>query len=263
MEGDGAVVTAAAGVALAGPAVTGTPLEAAVEQPAIASLMARAAIPLNGWMDFACRVMSFCLRARPVDRPGSARLPRRDPPGIAAGTENVPVLALMEPDGERRMVRPMSRMDRSTRTQGIRLAALVAAAVVGILVAGCAGSSVPAPSGTTTAGFPLGSFSKVLEDPDVGRSLIVWTFTADGRFTEVPIALDGQRFEAFPLRGTFTADGETVTIATNYPPDMGTSTHGWRVDGDRLWTFLVDSTNPEDTDWFKGLDSRPWDPYPS
>ena len=139
----------------------------------------------------------------------------------------------------------------------------LAATAAAILIAACAVPAGSPPSGTTSAGFPLGSYSKVLDDPDLGRSLIVWTFTADGRFTEVPIALDGQRLEAFPIRGTFTADAETVTVATNYPPGMGTSTHGWRRDGDRLWTFLVDSTNPEDMEWFEALDSRPWEPYRS
>ena len=79
----------------------------------------------------------------------------------------------------------------------------------------------------------------------------------------MPVALDGQRLDIVPVRGTFTADADTVTIATTWPSDMGTSTHGWRLDGDRLWTFLKESTNPDDKDWFEGLDSRPWEPYRS
>jgi hypothetical protein len=157
----------------------------------------------------------------------------------------------------------MSRIHRSTPNWRACLKGWVAAGVVGLLIAGCAGSSGLAPSGTTSTGFPLGSFSKELDDPEVGRSLIVWTFTADGGFTEVPIALDGQRLDAFPVRGTFTADSETVTIMATYPPDMGTSTHGWRREGQRLWTFLLESSNPEDKDWFQALDSRPWEPYRS
>jgi hypothetical protein len=132
---------------------------------------------------------------------------------------------------------------------------------IAFIVAGCAGSTSPAPTGTTTAGFPLGSYAKEVDDPVVGRTRIVWTFTADGRFTEVPLALDGQRLDAYPIRGTFTAEDETVTIVATFPPDMGTSTHGWRRDGDRLWTFLIESDNPDDKAWFEGLDTRPWEPY--
>ena len=138
----------------------------------------------------------------------------------------------------------------------------LAAAVLAIV--GCGGGSTPAPSGVTDEGFPLGSFVKELDDPEVGgRIRIVWTFTGDGRFTEVPLALDGQRLDALPVRGTFTAAADAVTIATNYPPGMGTSTHGWRLDGDRLWTFLLESSNPDDAEWFEDLDSRPWEPYRS
>jgi hypothetical protein len=34
--------------------------------------------------------------------------------------------------------------------------------------------------------------------------------------------------------------------------------HGWRVDGDRLWTFLIESDNPDDKEWFATLDVQPW-----
>ena len=123
--------------------------------------------------------------------------------------------------------------------------------------------SSPAPSGTTDAGFPLGSFSKEVDDPDGGRMRIVWTFGADGRFTEVPIALDGQRLD--PSRSAARSRPMARPSRSRRP-----SRRAWArartaggVDGDRLWTFLVESDNPEDKDWFEGLDSRPWEPYQS
>ena len=144
--------------------------------------------------------------------------------------------------------------------RGSRLVVLAAAT---LLVTGCGASSAPAPGGVSAAGFPLGSFEKQVDDPAVGPTRMVWTFTADGQYTEIQLAVDGQRVDIVPIRGTFTADGDSVTIATSYPPGMGTSTHGWRRDGDRLWTFLIESDNPDDKDWFEALDSRPWTPFQS
>ena len=137
-------------------------------------------------------------------------------------------------------------------------------ASAGLLVVGCGGAAPPpAAGGTTATGFPLGSFEKQVDDPAVGRTRMVWTFTDDGRYTEIQLALDGQRVDAVPIRGTFTADTDSVTIATSYPPGMGTSTHGWRRDGDQLWTFLITSDNPDDKDWFEAIDSQPWTPFQS
>jgi len=34
------------------------------------------------------------------------------------------------------------------------------------------------------------------------------------------------------------------------------------MDGDVLWTVFLESDVPDDKDWFEGLDSRPWTPYP-
>jgi hypothetical protein len=133
----------------------------------------------------------------------------------------------------------------------------------GVLVGGCA-ASVQAPSDhpISSSGFPLGTFSKELSHPELGRVRLVWDFEPDGRYAEVPFALDGQTLRAPTVRGTYTVDGETVTIATEYPPDWGTSRHAWRLDGDALWTVFLDSDIPEDKDWFEALDSRPWTPYP-
>jgi hypothetical protein len=133
----------------------------------------------------------------------------------------------------------------------------------GVLVAACA-TSTPAPRDhpISPSGFPLGTFSKELSDPELGRVRIVWDFEPDGRYVEVPFALDGQTLKAPTIRGTYAVDGETVTMATEYPPDWGTSRHGWRMDGDRLWTYFIESDVPGDKDWFEALDSRPWAPYP-
>ena len=79
---------------------------------------------------------------------------------------------------------------RPPRSRRARRAGWVVAVAFAIVVGGCAGSSAPAPSGTTDAGFPLGSFSKELTEPIDGHVRVVWTFAPDGRFTEVQFALD-------------------------------------------------------------------------
>ena len=42
-------------------------------------------------------------------------------------------------------------------------------------------------------GFPLGTFAKEISDPDLGHVRLVWTFEPDGRYAEIPFALDGRR----------------------------------------------------------------------
>jgi hypothetical protein len=151
---------------------------------------------------------------------------------------------------------------RSTSRSVSTLGAIVLAA--GVAVASCT-TSGGAPSNAhaiAPSGFPLGTYSKEFSDPELGRVRFVWDFEPDGRYAEIPFALDGQTLKAPTVRGTYTVDGETVTIATDFPPDWGTSRHGWRMDGDALWTVFLESDVPEDKDWFEGLDSRPWTPYP-
>jgi hypothetical protein len=134
---------------------------------------------------------------------------------------------------------------------------------IGALAAACTPSQPSSgdhPVGPS--GFPLGTFSKEMSDPELGRVRFVWDFEPDGRYAEIPLALDGQTLLAPTVRGRYTVDGSNVTIATDYPPDWGTSRHAWRMDGDVLWTVFLDSNVPEDKDWFEGLDSRPWTPYP-
>ena len=140
---------------------------------------------------------------------------------------------------------------------------LVVVLMASFVAASCSTGRVPSsehPIGA--AGFPLGAFAKEVQLPDLGHIRLVWTFEPDGRYAEIPFALDGQTLMAPTIRGRYVVDGGTVTIATEYPPDWGTSRHGWRMDGDRLWTVFMDSDVPEDKDWFVALDSQPWVPYP-
>jgi len=128
------------------------------------------------------------------------------------------------------------------------------------IVAACAGASrsVPAQGSDPVSGFPLGAFAKEINDPTDGRVRLVWTFEPGGRFAESPQALDGQALDWPPVRGTWTADAEAVTIVVSFPHDYGTMRHGWRVDGEELWTHLISSDNPSDKDWFGMLDVQPW-----
>lgn len=143
---------------------------------------------------------------------------------------------------------------------GRRVAGWVATLVTVLaIVAGCAGTSRSgAVQGSDpVSGFPLGAFAKEIDDPS-GRVRIVWTFEPDGRFAEIPQALDGQRLDWPAVRGTWTADADALTIVASFPQDYGTMRHGWRVDGDQLWTFLISSDNPADKEWFATLDTQPW-----
>jgi hypothetical protein len=148
---------------------------------------------------------------------------------------------------------------RGRRSGGSRRAAVVAL-VAGFVIAACVGVTAP-PRGTDPAsGFPYGAFTKEITDPDLGHVRIDWVFGPDGRYAEVQIPLDGQPQRGPVVRGTYTIAGDTLTIATSWPPDWGTSEHRWRMDGDALWTVFVSSDVPEDTDWFTELDTRPWRP---
>ena len=131
-------------------------------------------------------------------------------------------------------------------------------AACGVPVARTPPTSDASANPVTPAGFSLGSFAKEINDPERGRVRLVWTFEEGGRWAEVPFALEGQSLDVPAVRGTYTVEGDTITLATEFPPDWGTSRHTWRVEGDRLWTAFISSTNPEDADWFRGLDDRPW-----
>jgi hypothetical protein len=110
------------------------------------------------------------------------------------------------------------------------------------------------------SGFPLGSFAKAFREPEQGHIRLIWTFGEDGRWTEVPVALDGQTIMAPPIRGRYSVTGDEVTIEVTWPPDWGTSRHTWRWTGDGLWTAFESSTAPADADWFALLDTQPWTP---
>ena len=155
----------------------------------------------------------------------------------------------------------MATGPRSISRSPLVLGAMLLA--IGVLALGCT-ASAPGPSDHPEgpSGFPLGTFSKELTDPELGRVRLVWDFEPDGRYAEIPLALDGQTLKAPTIRGRYTVDGSEVTIATDYPPDWGTSHHAWRMDGDVLWTVFLESDVPGDKDWFESLDSQPWTPYP-
>ncbi len=134
-----------------------------------------------------------------------------------------------------------------------------------VVVAGCGTPVAPATrtgaaseDPVTPSGFPLGSFAKEVQDPELGSIRLVWTFEEDGRWAEVPFALEGQNLDVPAVRGTYEVEGDTVTLATDFPPGWGTSDHTWRLEGDRLWTSFISSTNPDDADWFRALDASPW-----
>ena len=151
------------------------------------------------------------------------------------------------------LVVPRSR--KTARTgHGLAIGLFVAA-----VLAGCAARTPGAPDPTIAAsGFPIGTYVKDFIEPQHGPTRIAWTFEPDGSWAEIP--LEGAPIGVPPIRGTYTISGDVVTIATEYPPGLGTSSHAWRsVDG-RLWTTYRSSDNPEDAGWFAMLDPIPWTP---
>ena len=159
----------------------------------------------------------------------------------------------------------MPILTRPVRTREIprsALRVLPAVVAVALVVAACGTAArVPSARQATTSGFPAGAFAKEMEDAELGHVRLVWRFEPDGRWAEIPLALDGQKLRAPVVRGTYVVDGDEVTLATEYPPGWGTSQHGWRLDGDQLWTFFMESDVPDDKEWYQSLDSRPWVPY--
>lgn len=137
---------------------------------------------------------------------------------------------------------------------------MVLAASLAVVVAACATGSPPASGIDASTGFPRGVFSKETTASDVGHVRIEWVFDADGRWAEVPIPLDGQPQRAPVVRGRYDVVGDQVTITTDWPPDWGTSTHRWRMDGDALWTVFLESDVAGDAEYFSSIDSQPWRP---
>jgi len=148
---------------------------------------------------------------------------------------------------------PRSRM---TARVGHRM---VIGLIVVALLAGCS-ERVQGPPDPTIAesGFPVGSFVKDFVEPQLGTTRIAWTFDPDGSWAEIP--LEGAPIGVPPIRGTYTVSGDVVTLATEYPPDFGTSRHAWRFANGLLWTTYRSSDNPEDAGWFAMLDPIPWIP---
>jgi hypothetical protein len=145
---------------------------------------------------------------------------------------------------------------RTTARTGHRLMiGLIAVA----MLAACSDRVPGSPDPTiASSGFPVGSFVKDFVEPQFGPSRLAWTFETDGSWAEIP--LEGAPIGVPPIRGTYAVSGDVVTLATEYPPDLGTSRHTWRFADGRLWTTYQSSDNPEDAGWFAMLDPIPWIP---
>ncbi|MEO6206899.1 MAG: hypothetical protein ABIP77_02945 [Candidatus Limnocylindrales bacterium] len=135
----------------------------------------------------------------------------------------------------------------------------IATVLVTFLAIGCSGLfGSPAPRGATDEGFLLGAVAKDLEHPVFGRFRLIWIFAGDGRWAEVPVALDGQTIRIPAVRGTFVLDGQKLTLTPDFPPGLAPSDHAWRVEDDTLRTTFA-SGAPEDEDWFRSVvDGAPW-----
>jgi hypothetical protein len=148
----------------------------------------------------------------------------------------------------------------SWRGLGRTLAIGLAIVAFATAIAGCGATAPPSRGADAASGFPLGRFAKEIDDPEGGRVRLVWAFEPDGRYAEIPFALDGQAMRFPTVRGTWIADASTLSLDIAYPPELADSRHGWRRDGDLLWTYLISSADPADVDWFGELDVQPWRP---
>lgn len=145
------------------------------------------------------------------------------------------------------------------RMRARRLLVGLTAIVLAALVIACGPRASTIAPYLGSDGFPVGTFNKEFVDPELGRVRLAWTFAPDGRWSEVPFALDGQTLPAPPIRGTYAVDGQTLTLTANHPPEWsGTSRHMWHMAGDRLTTTFVSSDIEGDADWFATLDVAPW-----
>ena len=136
---------------------------------------------------------------------------------------------------------------------------VIAATLLSLVVAACAGGDTPPPAGVRPDGFPTGVFEKTYIDPGFGPIKLSWVFDADGDWAEVPEATAGQRIlpDLGPLRGHYTVDGDLVSILVDLPVAFHHQ-HHWRLEGDRLITEYDESDFPEDADFFAMLDQQPW-----
>jgi hypothetical protein len=150
----------------------------------------------------------------------------------------------------------------------------VAAAIAGAALAGCAspGASSPGASspgappatGATPpvplAGHPLlGTWTTDITRADLAAGGVpdsgvqnensgrfLWTFAADGTWTQVQQSLDGAPVNNPVFRGTFTIDGDQLTATTEFPQayrDSGLH-YTWTIDGDEVRFDLLDPPDP-------------------
>ena len=141
-----------------------------------------------------------------------------------------------------------------------RLATLVLLAAV----AGCATPSSSTPPAATApgalAGHPLlGAWTADVTKADLAAGGIadpgaqnensgrfVWTFAADGTWTQVQQSLDGAPVNNPVFRGTFTVDGDQLVMITEFPEqyrDDGLH-YTWAVEGDEVRFDLLDPPDP-------------------
>jgi hypothetical protein len=140
-----------------------------------------------------------------------------------------------------------------------RLATVIAAHLVAVVVAGCALGDAPPPAGVRPDGFPTGVFAKSFDNPQFGPMRLSWVFDAEGNWAEVPESTAGRSLaDTGPARGHYTVDGDLLSITVDAPTFWGDHQHRWRLDGDRLITTFEDSESPEDAGFFEVLDRQPW-----
>lgn len=146
---------------------------------------------------------------------------------------------------------------------------VLAAAIAGTLLAGCAspGASGPGASqrngGTPPAGLAghplLGTWTTDVTRADLAAGGIsdpgaqnensgrfLWTFAADGTWTQVQQSLDGAPVNNPVFRGTFVIDGDQLIATTEFPEayrDSGLH-YTWSIDGDEVRFDLLDPPDP-------------------
>lgn len=158
---------------------------------------------------------------------------------------------------------------RSLPASGPIAVTLLAALIAGCMAAGSPGaSSLPstAPSATIPTGFPVGTWSTMINADDleaisdedlatIGMSranlvkensgTFTTTFGADGTWTTVQETDQPVKWPIF--RGTYTPTGDdSFDQVTSFPPDFAGDLVGftWRVEGGKLHLQVVNPPDP-------------------
>lgn len=150
----------------------------------------------------------------------------------------------------------------------LRGAWLGAAGLVVALVAACGQGSATATPASTTAAATAGAVSSsplvgawqtaiTMADLEAGgvadpglqtenSGRFIWTFTPDGKWTQIQQSLEGAKLNNPVFGGTWTVDGGNLVAVTEFPTEYRDSGlhYTWAIEGSELRVDLLDPPDP-------------------